>query len=183
MKEYNIVIDGRQYKVELVKHDEGTPFLVKVGDKPCEVELLSEIAQKAPFSIKMREKVYNVKLNRIDRREPFPISVNNTTFNVELRVPTRKITSTVVQTPSSMVAAKPVLKTIEEGAVVAPMSGKIVSVRVRKGDSVKVGTVVCVLEAMKMENEITTTKTGSVQEVRVSEGIAVNEGDVLVIIK
>lgn len=183
MKEYNIMIDGRPYKVELVKHDEGAPFLVKVDDKPCEVELLSEITQKAPFSIKMREKVYNVELNRVDRREPFSISVDNTTFKAELRTPPRKVTPTIVPSLSPMVVAKPVLKTVEEGAVVAPMAGKIVSVRVSKGDSVKVGMVVCVLEAMKMENEITATTTGSVQEVRVSEGMAVNEGDVLVVIK
>jgi glutaconyl-CoA decarboxylase len=73
--------------------------------------------------------------------------------------------------------------TIDEGAVVAPMAGKIVSVNVQKGDAVKVGDVVCILEAMKMENEITAPKAGAIEEVHVAEGIPVNEGDLLVLIK
>jgi acetyl-CoA/propionyl-CoA carboxylase biotin carboxyl carrier protein len=63
------------------------------------------------------------------------------------------------------------------------MAGKIISVRVKKGDAVKTGAVLCVLEAMKMENEITAAKSGVVKEVMVQEGRAVNEGDVLVILK
>ena len=71
----------------------------------------------------------------------------------------------------------------QEGTVVTPMAGKIVSVKVRKGDMVKVGDVVCILEAMKMENDITANKTGEIQEIHVSEGTAVNEGDILITIK
>lgn len=183
MKEYNIIIDSRLYKVELVQHDEDTSFLVRIDDKTCEVELLSEVTQKAPFSVKMRKKVYSVELPNVNRTEPFPISVNDATFRAEIRRPHRKVTPMILPFSSPIVAAKPASKTIREGAVVAPMAGKIISVSVTKGDSVKIGTVVCVLEAMKMENEITATKTGSVQEIRVSKGMAVNEGDVLVVIK
>jgi biotin carboxyl carrier protein len=63
------------------------------------------------------------------------------------------------------------------------MAGKIVSVKVRDGDPVKIGTVLCILEAMKMENEIIAPKAGTVQEVNVSEGSTVNEGDILIVIK
>ncbi len=183
MKEYNVIIDGRSYKVELVQHDEDTSFLVRIDDETCEVELLSEVTQKTPFSVKMRDKVYSVELPNINRTEPFPISVNDATFKAEIRRSHRKVATTILPSSSPIVAARPVLKTIIEGAVVAPMAGKIISVSVSKGDSVKIGTVVCVLEAMKMENEITATKKGSVQEIRVSEGMAVNEGDVLIVIK
>jgi biotin carboxyl carrier protein len=48
---------------------------------------------------------------------------------------------------------------------------------------VKVGDVLCTLEAMKMENEITAPKNGKVEEVLAREGQAVNEGDVLATIK
>jgi glutaconyl-CoA decarboxylase len=48
---------------------------------------------------------------------------------------------------------------------------------------VKLGEVLCVLEAMKMENEITAPKAGTIQEVRASEGMPVNEGTILVVIK
>ncbi len=63
------------------------------------------------------------------------------------------------------------------------MAGKIVSIKVRRGDKVKLGDVLCTLEAMKMENEITATKSGEIEEVSVSEGMAVNEGDVLLRIR
>lgn len=183
MKEYSIIVDGRPYKVELVKHGEGAPFLVRVNDEPIEVELLGEFTDKAPFSIKMREKVYNVELKRIDRQAPFPVSVNNVAFEAVLRALPRKVVQAAVPPFSPTVPAKSAIETIEEGVVVAPMAGKIVSVGVSKGDSVELGAVVCVLEAMKMENEITATKMGSIEEVRVSEGMAVNEGDVLAVIK
>jgi len=60
--------------------------------------------------------------------------------------------------------------------------GKIVSVKVKKGDEVKEGQVVCVLDAMKMKNEITAPKSGKIKEVRVSDGTAVNEGDIPLVI-
>ncbi len=70
-----------------------------------------------------------------------------------------------------------------DGEVLAPMPGKIVSLMVNKGDSVKEGQVVAILEAMKMENEIQAPKGGVVVDVRVSKGANVNRGDVLLVIE
>ena len=64
--------------------------------------------------------------------------------------------------------------------VTAPMPGNIVSVKVNVGDTVKSGDVLCVLEAMKMENEIMAPKDGKVVAVSVSQGSTVSTGDVLV---
>ncbi|MBT9157020.1 MAG: Glutaconyl-CoA decarboxylase subunit gamma [Firmicutes bacterium] len=50
------------------------------------------------------------------------------------------------------------------------------------GDTVKYAQPVVILEAMKMENEIVATADGTVQEIRVAKGAAVNAGDVLVVI-
>ena len=52
-------------------------------------------------------------------------------------------------------------------------------VNVEKGQEVEAGAVVCVIEAMKMENEITATVAGKVQELNVSEGASVSAGDAL----
>jgi len=73
---------------------------------------------------------------------------------------------------------------IPEGAetIKAPMPGTILSVNVKVGDTVKAGDVVCILEAMKMENEIMAPKEGKVVAVNVSQGSSVNSGDVLVVI-
>ena len=64
--------------------------------------------------------------------------------------------------------------------VTAPMPGNIVSVKVKVGDSVNAGDVLCVLEAMKMENEIMAPQAGKVVAVSTSAGSAVATGDVLV---
>jgi pyruvate carboxylase subunit B len=61
-----------------------------------------------------------------------------------------------------------------EGTVIAPMQGLIVKLPVKAGDSVKLGDVVAVLEAMKMQNDIVTTVAGKVSYVYVKEGEVVS---------
>jgi biotin carboxyl carrier protein len=62
------------------------------------------------------------------------------------------------------------------------MQGTVVKVMVKPGDAVEVGQVVCVLEAMKMENNIVSPVAGTVGEVRVQAGSSVGTGDVIAII-
>ena len=66
--------------------------------------------------------------------------------------------------------------------VAAPMPGTIVKVSVSAGQAVKAGDVLCVLEAMKMENDITAPKAGTVTQVVAAKGASVNSGDPLVVI-
>jgi acetyl-CoA/propionyl-CoA carboxylase, biotin carboxylase, biotin carboxyl carrier protein len=68
------------------------------------------------------------------------------------------------------------------GTVSVPMQGTIVKVLVSVGDTVEVGQPVTVLEAMKMENNITAEAAGRVTEVRVKPGDSVGAGDVVVVI-
>lgn len=64
--------------------------------------------------------------------------------------------------------------------VTSPMPGTILKVNVVPGDNVKKGDVLCVLEAMKMENDIVSPDDGSVSGVSVTKGSSVNAGDLLV---
>jgi 3-methylcrotonyl-CoA carboxylase alpha subunit len=66
--------------------------------------------------------------------------------------------------------------------LVAPMPGRVVAVHVAVGDRVEPGTPLIVLEAMKMENEFRAAAAGTVSEVVVSVGQAVNAGDLLVVV-
>lgn len=66
--------------------------------------------------------------------------------------------------------------------IAAPMPGKILKVAVSVGTVVNNGDVILILEAMKMENEIMASTSGTVKEVRTKEGDSVNTGDVLVVI-
>ncbi|MBV8445896.1 MAG: pyruvate carboxylase subunit B [Candidatus Dormibacteraeota bacterium] len=73
-----------------------------------------------------------------------------------------------VAQPSSSPADGPVV--VREGTVVAPMQGLLLKVSVKVGDKVNLGDVVAVLEAMKMQNDITATRTGVVASVFAKEG-------------
>ncbi|MFZ4810161.1 MAG: biotin/lipoyl-containing protein, partial [Ilumatobacteraceae bacterium] len=68
------------------------------------------------------------------------------------------------------------------GNVEVPMQGTIVKILVEVGQQVEVGQAVVVLEAMKMENQITADKAGTVKEIKVAAGATVGAGDIVVVI-
>ena len=90
-----------------------------------------------------------------------------------------------VAAPAAAAAPAPAAAPVVTGAgepVNAPMPGNILKVNVTAGQAVKSGDVLCVLEAMKMENEIMAPKDGTVTQVLVSKGANVDTGAPLVVI-
>ena len=85
----------------------------------------------------------------------------------------------VVASSKQTVAAAPAAVASDAEDLTAPLSGNIFKVQVKAGHQVKEGEVVIILEAMKMETEIRSTKAGTVGEVYISEGDAVSVGDAL----
>lgn len=86
--------------------------------------------------------------------------------------------------PAPAAAAAPAAPVVTGAGdpVNAPMPGNILKVNVSQGQAVKSGDVLCVLEAMKMENEIMAPKDGTVTQVLVSKGSTVDTGAPLVVI-
>ncbi|MEI0698144.1 biotin/lipoyl-containing protein [Brachyspira intermedia] len=128
----------------------------------------------------------------------YKITVNGKTYDVsveEIRpVASNKTISTIVNAPvntpkpAATAAPKPAAAPavpIDENAisVKATMPGTIVSFSVAVGDKVQEGQVVAILEAMKMENEITAPASGEVKSIHVEKGSSVVEGQVILQIK
>ena len=65
----------------------------------------------------------------------------------------------------------------------SPLQGTVLKVAVEQGAEVAEGDLICVIEAMKMENEIVAHRSGKVSTLNVSEGAAVSSGDTLAVIE
>ena len=89
-----------------------------------------------------------------------------------------------VAAPAAAAPAAPAAPAITGAgeSVNAPMPGTLLKLNVQQGQAVKAGTVLCVLEAMKMENEILAPKDGTVTQVAAVKGASVDTGAVLVVI-
>lgn len=86
--------------------------------------------------------------------------------------------------PVAVPAPKPAQPAAAGGtAVCAPMPGVILNVSVNVGQAVNAGDVLLILEAMKMENEITCPSSGTVKEIAVNKGSSVNTGDLMIVIE
>ena len=83
--------------------------------------------------------------------------------------------------PAPAAAAAPVAVAAGE-AVKSPMPGNILKINVTQGQKVNEGDVIMILEAMKMENEIVATRSGTIAQIAVSKGAVVETGAVLAVI-
>ena len=123
----------------------------------------------------------------------FNVTVNGQAYEVEVEevggaptaAPVRAAAPVAAPVAAAPVAAAaPAVKAapaVSGGEPVkAPMPGNILDVKVKAGDKVTTGQALCVLEAMKMENEIPAPHDGVVAQVVVTKGATVEAGDVLV---
>ena len=128
----------------------------------------------------------------------YKVSFNGRTYEVEVELadamrmsdyatyapaaPAAPVAAPAAETaPAAAPAAAPAVTGAGE-VVSAPMPGTILKVNVTQGQAVKEGDVLCVLEAMKMENEILAPKNGTVNQVLVSKSSTVDTGAALVVI-
>jgi biotin carboxyl carrier protein len=161
---FKIRIDGDVHDVELYRLA-GSPE--RGGDGP------------EHFTVKIDDELFYVEVEDVGRDEKAPIKVNEQK-PIELVKPGEPA---LPEVPGAVEEPKLVPEARIGNIITAPMPGKIVSVRVKVGSSVKVGDTLLTLEAMKMENAIVALKAGRIRELRVREGASVNQGDVLVIIE
>lgn len=124
-------------------------------------------------------KKYNVTVNGVTYEVVVEEAGEIAAAPVQQAVPAA---SPTVQKAAPTPAAKPVATKPAAGAktVNAPMPGTILKMNVKVGDAVKKDDLVCILEAMKMENEIFAAEDGTVTAVNAPQGSSVNTGDAIV---
>ena len=116
----------------------------------------------------------------------YNITVNGTTYEVTVEeADSSSVRTPVYSAPTAPTPAVATPKAAPTGVagsnkVVAPMPGTILDIKVSVGQAVKKGDVVCVLEAMKMENDIPAPCDGIVASVNVQKGSTVAANDVIV---
>lgn len=115
----------------------------------------------------------------------FKIKIDGKVFEAEVE----EIGGTVQQTaassppPATVSAQQPVASVSGGNTITAPMPGKIISINVKKGDQIKVGDVVLILEAMKMEQQVKSTLNGTVGEILVAPGDTVKKEQALIVVQ
>lgn len=107
--------------------------------------------------------------------EPRRVSVRSIDFASEIAGPKEEVEETPEE-PSK-------LSEDRRGAVYPPMPGRIVSISTREGAKLRVGSPLLILEAMKMQNEVSSPLAGVVREIKVKPGDLVDVGDALILIE
>ena len=109
----------------------------------------------------------------------YKVKVNGKVYEVELE--SVKESDAKIETPVKSAQAAPAAP-VSGGAgkdLVAPMAGTILDVKVNVGQTVKVGDVICILEAMKLENEVVADCDGVVKSIAVTKGAVVKNGQLI----
>ena len=117
----------------------------------------------------------------------YNITVNGTTYEVLVEEADGSVSAPAYSAPVAAAPAAPKAAPKAPAAsgnagavkVTSPMPGTILNVKVSVGQSVKKGDVICVLEAMKMENDIPAPQDGVIASINTQKGASVNAGDVL----
>ena len=129
----------------------------------------------------------------------YKVTLNNKTYEVEVEAgeamlvdeyeayapaaPAPVAAAPVAAAAPAAAPAAPAGGALAAGEVIkSPMPGNILKINVSQGQQVKEGDVLLILEAMKMENEVVATKSGSVAQIVVAKGAVVETGAPLVVI-
>ena len=179
MTAQEVLVNRKPHRVRVLERNRNT-FLVEVDEKRVKVRIKNPSQGKTAI-IEINDRSFQTKIDRV-QRNILQIKIGGKLFEVQRQPKIPKETA-VKLGPVAAITRRPSLKlTTEKDAVVAPIAGRIVLLKADSGQEVEKGECICILEAMKMENEIAAPKAGVVKEIRTFEGAIVNKGDILAVI-
>jgi biotin carboxyl carrier protein len=144
---------------------------------PLAADAQGHIAQGGRYTLLIQGRSYDIfarRLAQLDEQEGVTYEIQIADQRFEVHVEDERARALLGSLKGSHEAG--------EVKVRAPMPGLVLNVLKAAGESVERGETVVILEAMKMENDLTTPHGGTVKEVLVNQGQTVNQGDVLLVI-
>lgn len=181
---YIASVNGNNYRVESGENVQQRTITIDGIPYPVDWQQIASLASQKKgqsaggrFSLLLGGTSYEIfarRLNKPDESEgtTYEILFAGQRFEVQVEDEREKALSSATRSAHGSAEAK----------VRAPMPGLVIGVPLAVGASVERGQTVVVLEAMKMENDLSTPISGTLKEIRVSKGQTVNQGDVLVIV-
>ncbi len=165
-RQYTILIDEKEIPVEIKK--DGQDYVIQLEDKSHRYQAL---LSKNPIYSFLVDDAKILEAEVSFNNDLCDMNIGHVPYHLEIFDPRKRIFS---QSEHGGAASG--------GTITAPMPGKVVDVKVSKGDTVRKGQAVIVVEAMKMQNELPSLIDGKVEEIAVKAGDTVESGQKLVVI-
>lgn len=154
-------------------------YQLAIQDKKYVVEIGA--IEDGIVAVSVNDEAYHVSVENLDQLNPNRTGVQYAMVTEAVdAVPVTPAPATVRTGAVAPVA--PAAATVGDGVVTAPIPGLLLDLKVQVGDTVAIGQTVAIMEAMKMENNISSTVAGKVREIRVESGATVADGDVIMVI-
>ena len=166
--EYLVKSRSKRHRFEINKNDapqQETTILL--GKNSYTFKVLESASSGDARLISVNNKLLWIKIERSPDGFPNRIFINGTGYPVEIE----KVEATRYRPPTPQRKAS--------GQIKAPLPGQIAQILVETGQKVKLGQPVLVLEAMKMENEVSAPRDGIIKQINVSNRQLVSKGDIL----
>jgi biotin carboxyl carrier protein len=170
--EYKATLDERPYEVDVKMLDEGGLLVITVGDQSYTMK--PTLDEDGTWIVNDTAMDYSVRI----------LKKSGKTVTLEINGEERAFEWERVRKQEAVKSAAEAKRGPKvSGGIYPPMPGKITELRIKVGDSVKVGDTICILEAMKMFNELKSGASGTVKEVTIEVGSMVTPDDLLVLIE
>lgn len=162
MSNYIVSIDDNKHSLKILSHDK-----VELNGNNYEVEL-SQLS-KYSYLLKVNNKVYQITSEELDSQN-YTFTIDGYSYNTTVRTNLEEKANEYLQNKAKESGTK---------IIKSPMPGLIVKILKQVGDNIEVGEPIIILEAMKMENEIRASVSGTVKSINAKESISVEKGETL----